>query len=611
MLVLAAALALAWSALLATRGGFDAELFGVSVTSNDARRPLLLSLLLLVAWAFLNSRDEWTVRFHRTRRATLTVARLPSRVPPWMPAGVAALGTVVLGLVLGAGAVGGSDSYGYASEAELWLRGDLVVEQPWVADVPWPWARWTFSPLGYRPSEFDPVVIVPSYPAGLPLLMALAKTVGGQPAMFWIGPLSAGVLVLATFGIGRRTSSDGVGALAAWLVATSPAVLYMLMLPMSDVPAAAAWAVAFWALARRTAGSALASGLVISAAILLRPNLTPLVVVPIATFLFDLVARRDPQHIWWRVAAFVGGLVPGALANGVINWSLYGSPVASGYGDLSALFVLDHVRPNIHAYLSAFVDTQTVLPLAGIVALLIPAKRLWPAAQDRALVWLFGIFVTGLWALYLPYILIDAWWYLRFLLPAFPLIMVGFSQLISRFTQVLKPGIRAAVLVAIVGAFAIRGLDVAAERVAFTIGTTEVAYADAARMVADNTEPDAVILATLHSGSVRYYGGRLTLRYEFLEPEWFEPAIAWLRDRGAHAYLLLGESEVEDFRRRYADSGGPDLLETTPVAVYEGHGRIVLFDLWEPATGTVVVGRSTGGSRYPRPAPEPFPRLGR
>jgi hypothetical protein len=31
--------------------------------------------------------------------------------------------------------------------ADLWLRGDLI-DQPFSALVPWPNARWTFTPLG-------------------------------------------------------------------------------------------------------------------------------------------------------------------------------------------------------------------------------------------------------------------------------------------------------------------------------------------------------------------------------------------------------------------------------------------------------------------------------
>ncbi len=36
---------------------------------------------------------------------------------------------------------GGSDSYGYISQADGWRHGRVVVPQPWMARVPWPARR--------------------------------------------------------------------------------------------------------------------------------------------------------------------------------------------------------------------------------------------------------------------------------------------------------------------------------------------------------------------------------------------------------------------------------------------------------------------------------------
>jgi hypothetical protein len=84
---------------------------------------------------------------------------------------------------------------------------------------------------------------VPTYPPGLPLLMALEKTVAGACAVFWISPVAGRLLVLATYGVGRRVGTPVVGVVAAWLTATSPTVLFAIMQPMSDIPVAAAWAI--------------------------------------------------------------------------------------------------------------------------------------------------------------------------------------------------------------------------------------------------------------------------------------------------------------------------------------------------------------------------------
>ena len=48
---------------------------------------------------------------------------------------------------------GGSDSFGYISEADAWVRGSVEIPQPWIRQVPWPNADRSFSPLGYAPSQ--------------------------------------------------------------------------------------------------------------------------------------------------------------------------------------------------------------------------------------------------------------------------------------------------------------------------------------------------------------------------------------------------------------------------------------------------------------------------
>ena len=95
------------------------------------------------------------------------VARaLPFAVP------LAVVLAVYLGVHYGSFAAAGSDSYGYVSQARLWLSGIPRVEQPWVQDFPWPNREWMFAPLGYRPFSPDGT-IVPTYPAGLPMIMAV------------------------------------------------------------------------------------------------------------------------------------------------------------------------------------------------------------------------------------------------------------------------------------------------------------------------------------------------------------------------------------------------------------------------------------------------------
>ena len=64
-----------------------------------------------------------------------------------------------------------------------------------------------------------------------------------------------------------------------------------------------------------------------------------------------------------------------------------------------------------------------------------------------------------------------------------------------------------------------------------------------------------------HSGSIRHYSGRPTLRYDSLDPEWLDRAIAHLRSAGYEPYLLLEKFEVPIFRERFAAQKSVALLD--------------------------------------------------
>src|SRR6185295_17224252 len=194
----------------------------------------------------------------------------------------AAISIAVLyaGLRLGALVAGGSDSYGYVSEAGLWRHGLPIVHQDIVRTSPWPRAAQTWTPLGYRESPKFPDAIVPVYAPGLPLLMALLQAVAGPCGAFLVVPLCGALTIWLTFVLGRRLFEPPAVALwGAALVATSPVFLYQLMNAMSDVPVTAAWTLV---LVLAVAGSPLACGIAAGAAIAIRPNLLPLAVVVMA-----------------------------------------------------------------------------------------------------------------------------------------------------------------------------------------------------------------------------------------------------------------------------------------------------------------------------------------
>ena len=587
--------------LLVVSGGFDTEIFGWRVTTNEPMRPMLIASITISLFILSGGRVRGGARISRA------IVGANHR----LLVGVMAAAVLAVGVTFATTAASGADSYGYVSQAELWIAGDLSIEQPWQADIPWPSRRWSFAPLGYRPIEHDDNVwaIVPTYSPGLPMLMALAKIVGGQEALFWVVPLGGALLVIATYGIGCRLASSRAGLIGAWLVATSPAFLFMLVWPMTDVPVAAAWALAFYFVLGRTRRSALAAGLAAAVAILIRPNLVW--AAGIFGLWYAIRIWRDGSGARMRAlldgAVYSIGVVPGIVTVAVFNNALYGSPSSSGYGSLGDMFSWVNVWPNLRRYSSWLIESQTPVVLAGVAALILPLRRMWSAAPDRTILVLVAAFVAALWLMYCAYLPFDEWWYLRFLLASWPFLMVGVGAVAHAIMQTNRRLVSLAVALAVIGTGAAQ-IAIAIDRSPFDLWQGERRYVEVAQLVRGSTGENSVILSMQHSGSLRYYGGRLTMRYDILDSDWLDRAVAWLAERGVRSYLLVEEWELPQFRERFAAEQTVEYTKMAPVFIYRGPATVLLYDLQhmgDPLAEPDVIQAPFAGMRSVPPAPPP------
>jgi len=514
-----------------------------------------------------------------------------------MLAAAFAIATTLAAGLYGGRAIGGADEYGYVSQAELWLKGNLEIEQPFVARAPFADAARIFSPLGYRPHFSKPTVIVPTYASGLPMLLALTKFIGGQEAMFWVVPVSAGLLVLVTYGIGRRLGAETAGLTGAALVATSPPMLAMAMLVMTDVPVAAAWGGAFYLVLGGTARSAAAAGALSSVAVLIRPNLAPVAGALALFYLLPMRGEATRRSATWQLTVFLAALVPGVVAVGLINAQLYGSPLSSGYGHWSELFALSRVPINLRLYLTWFVETHTLLGLCGFFALFVPLRRLWPAVGNRDVFIVMAGVVLVVWATYCAWLIFQEWWYQRFLLTSWPFLMLGTGAVLVCAYRAGASLVRVAVVVTAV-ALGLHQLDTAISLGVFGNREGRRRFVDAANLVRRVTEPNSAIASLDHSGSLRYYGGRMTINFGSVPDQSFDAVVDWLAAHGVRTYLALEEWELLEVRQRFGSNRCMRVLDRPPVAVLEWPGKMQLFDL----TGT----RQEEAPIVARPAPGPL-----
>jgi hypothetical protein len=575
-----AVISLFWLAVLIAWGGFTVKILALTITAHDPVRPLILAAIAIATFVAVNGPGPATDTVKQAaRRAAAVVASIDHRIM----AVLVATAVVAIGAGWGTNVAGGSDSYGYVSEADLWASGRLVVSQPWTRSMPWPASDWVFAPLGYRPGLASGT-IVPKYSAGFPMLMALAKIVAGPAAMFWVVPLSGGVLMLATFGIARRLGSSGAGLVAAWLVATSPTVLFMVLQPMSDVPVAAAWAVAIWLVLGSGSASALLAGVVAAIAVLIRPNLVPMAVIVASWMAWP--ARRftgpDRTRSIRRAVWFLAGVAPGVVATGALNAYLYGSPFRSGYEGLGDLFAWSNVLPNMKRYARSLAVTQTPLAFLGLGVWLMPWLPFWASDRLRRACTLFGLLVLAVWIEYCAYDVFEPWWYLRFFLPIWPMMTTGLALVLLRPARSRRALLVLASAIVIVGVGAY-SLKWARDWDMFALRRGEGKYSVAAELTRERIDANAVVFSGQHSGSLRYYGGRMTADFGNLDPLWLDRAVAWFAARGAHPYALLEDWEVEDFRRRFGGSNVIGRLEMTPILQYNGPPTIYLYDLLRPS----------------------------
>ncbi len=429
---------------------------------------------------------------------------------------------------------GASDSSGYLNNARLLAAGQTATPQripPGIDAVQFD--SFTFIPLGFRP--MPDATMAPTYPIGLPLvLLAAAKIAGWELAPPLVMMVSALLAVALMFPLGRAAGlTPGWAAGGALLFATCPLTTFMSVQLMSDIPATTVALVAIgcaWR-SRTRQRWALAAGACLALGGLIRPT-NFMLILPIAVCL-GLNGRR------WLLLG-LGGF-PGVLVQLIYNSAAYGNLFVSGYGDdLGSKFSFKIVPATLIHYARWL---PVLLTPVGILALVLP----WVGRRTRfawvLVAWTvpFLAFYAGYWHTH------EWWWYLRFLLPAFPAIIIGglwvLRELWVRHLGPLMPsplvarscGIAAIIVILIHAAFWHHRLN------AHLIGFGESIYSESSTWARENLPADAIILTEQTSGALTYYTDFSLVRWDSLNPEKFARLTAVVGKRPLVAALFPHE----------------------------------------------------------------------
>jgi hypothetical protein len=448
----------------------------------------------------------------------------------------------------------GSDASGYMNSARLLAGGHLTTP---LRTVPELGAGSTYAlvPLGFNAASAT--TLVPSYPIGVPLQLALASRLFGWiwgPYLVVIGG-ALGAIGLCYL-IGRQCGVAPAWAFAgSGCLAVSAVFVFGSVQPFSDTLATFWCSLAFYSALRgaggRTGWLAICAGSFVLA-VLVRP---PSVLV----FPAVVIAIGRPRLLL-RTAAI--GL-PLVLAVAAYQEALFGSPFQTGYGNVYADFHLANFGPTLRAYA---VRLPLLLPLC-LPAVVEVARRLRRGFSRPTLaLTLWGVAFALFYAFY-RYTRTD-WSLMRYLEPALP----AFATLGGLAMQDLWP---AAPLRRRGLALALIAVSLAANRLAFPCPNARrhnERYDRAEAWLAREAPPGAVIVSMLFSGTVYYAGEHPILRWDLLYPNDARMAVAALTRSGRPIIGLLDDSEFADPRRarlpgtwsKLADFGGAGAWRLTP-----------------------------------------------
>jgi hypothetical protein len=509
--------------VIALSGGWRVALFGARVSIRDWTRPLALFAILLA------------MRLTATARATRADERVGAAVEQLARIGFQLLVFTVAGLWVAYldTACGGLDSQGYVSTATAFLSGHISIPKD-TSWLPFGHAIDALAPLGWVPAP-DGRSVVPYYPPGFPVVMAAFALAFGAIGPYLVSPVVAAIAVGMTFAVARRVTDPVAAALAATLVAVNPVAFAYAIQPMSDITATCCMLVAAWFLLRASpsmVGAALAAGL----AILVRPVLAP------AALILPFAAGSSRAEVA-RYLAIVAGAVAVLLG---FQWMAYGSPLVSGYGTVAQLFVPALFGRNVLIYLKWLLVVQTPL----IIVLL------WAAwyRGSRRFVRFAALVFAAVAAPYCFYIYqADDWGMLRFLMPGFIFLIIAAADgAVRLFETGLPRGLAPAAALGLAIAAGAASFVFLDHEGVFRIAADESRYPAVGAWFSEHTPADAVVLASLQSGSILHYSGRLTLRWDRIPPDQLAATVRAASRRGVVAFLALdGTAEREGFAARF------------------------------------------------------------
>ncbi len=447
---------------------------------------------------------------------------------------------------------------------------------------------WLFTPLGFSPSA-DGKELIPVYPPGLSVTQALFAELTGslETAAQAVNVFCGVLLVFFTYRLGRAFGLPRAASLVATLlVAANPVTVRFFSWNMSDGPAST-WALAaiFFAVrAQKRPGFAPLSGFFFALGVATRP--TNALLYPALAYAFG---RQPKKHLFFAL-----GAAPLLSVLFFYNHVQYGAFWRTGYGAMAREFKVRYFLPTLSHYASWIGRFFSPIAFVSFFAHLGAIRRRQPLHLLLVLWWL------PFFAFYAFYKYTnDTWWYLRFVLPALPALVLAGVAAFSDLQQFMAERFSKRWAVALPAFMALLALSANVTWLiklqVFSLSREEIVYRESVHWVCSQTPETSWLFAMQLSGAFYFYSSRGIVRYDLMTPGELKDLLQVSQQQGFPAFLPLFDFEVETFNRVH-----PGLAE--PIA---NLGRVYFLQFVPSAAEAVGKRPSAPPPRRPSVIPDP------
>lgn len=429
----------------------------------------------------------------------------------------------------------GSDASGYFNSAQLLASSEASTPIKTIPFFTPNDGDYHFQqPLGFSAVN-ETLSLVPTYPPGLPLhLLIAAQVVGWDHAAILINVLGALLSGGLIFLLARKHChlSRAWSLAATVLLWACPLFVFFSLQPMSDMPSTSWCLLAFFSAlnARQRVIWGVLAGVAVGIAVLLRPT-NIFVMLPV------LMILRGSLKAW---GLLILGVLPFAIIQIGYNLIAYGEIVTTGYGDVSTLLQSEFVALN-SIHFAQWIP-QLLTPII-LLAVAIPwSLQYYPRLIPAMIAW-----IVSLIAFYTFYYHAgETWWYLRFILPVFPFLILAALMVAQRLTEFIRnPWLRAILPLAILGTALTYQYNLNRELDVTHVKPGDRAYFDTNKWLLNHVPDDAIMVAMQASGSLHYYTDFPLVRYDLTSPEKLALILESARQNGQPIYAPLFPFEID------------------------------------------------------------------